>query len=67
MSALIVGVDLITKYCRTLKYIKNVVMITDGRGATDWSQSDDIAEQINLENINLSILFPPSQPAFLTE
>jgi ATP-dependent DNA helicase 2 subunit 2 len=59
MSALIVGLDLIMKYCRHLKYIKNVILITDGRGTTDWTQVDDIAEQINREHINLSILFPP--------
>lgn len=58
MSALVVGLDLIMKYCKHLKYIKNVVVITDGRGATDWSQVDDIAEQINREHINLSILLP---------
>jgi ATP-dependent DNA helicase 2 subunit 2 len=56
MSALVVGLDLIVKYCRHLKYIKNIVMITDGRGSTDWSQRDEIAEEINGQSINLSIL-----------
>jgi ATP-dependent DNA helicase 2 subunit 2 len=60
MSALIVGLDLIMKYCRHLKYIKNIILITDGRGVTDWSQVDDIAEQINREHIKLSILLPPT-------
>ena len=66
MSALVVGLDLIMRYCRKLKYIKNVVVITDGRGATDWSQRDEIANQINQENINLSILFPPQYKLILT-
>jgi len=57
MSALVVGLDLIMKYCRHLKFIKNVIMITDGRGSTDWSQSDEIAEQIKKESINVSILY----------
>jgi len=56
MSALVVALDLIMRYCRHLKYIKNVVMITDGRGSTDWSQSDEIAAQINKESVSLSIL-----------
>jgi ATP-dependent DNA helicase 2 subunit 2 len=54
------------KYCKHLKYIKNVVLITDGRGATDWSQRDDIADQINREHIKLSILSPPHQTPTLT-
>jgi len=59
MSALVIGLDLIMKYCRHLKYIKNVIMITDGRGSTDWSQSNEIAEQIKKESISVSILYPP--------
>jgi ATP-dependent DNA helicase 2 subunit 2 len=56
MSALIVGIDLITNYCKQLKWIKNVIMITDGLGHTEWDQIDEIAQQINDENIKLSIL-----------
>ena len=59
LSALVVAVDVIMKYCRHLKYIKNITMITDGKGTTDWSEQDPIAQQINNENINLNILFPP--------
>src|SRR5436190_926057 len=55
MSALVVGLDLLMKYCKRLKYIKNIFFITDGRGTTDWSQVDEIAQQINAENIKLSI------------
>jgi ATP-dependent DNA helicase 2 subunit 2 len=56
LSALVIGIDVIMKYCKHLKYIKNIVMITDGNGATDWSEVDDIAQQINEQHINLSIL-----------
>ena len=57
MSALVVGLDLIMKYCKKLKYIKNVILITDGHGHVDWSGSEEIAQQVNEENINLSILW----------
>lgn len=57
MSALVVGLDLITSHCRQMKFIKNVLMITDAEGYIDWSQSEDIAQQINRENIKLSILY----------
>jgi len=55
LSALVVAVDVIMKYCKHLKYIKNIIMITDGKGATDWSEQDAIAQQINSENINLKV------------
>jgi ATP-dependent DNA helicase 2 subunit 2 len=57
MSALVVGLDLLMKYCKKLKYIKNILVITDGRGVTDWSQLDEIAQQINEENIKFSVLY----------
>ena len=56
MSALVVSLDLIMKYCKKLKFIKNIVLITDALGHIDWSGSEEIAQQINAENINLSIL-----------
>jgi ATP-dependent DNA helicase 2 subunit 2 len=57
LSALIVGLDLIMKYCKNLKYIKNLIILTDGQGGVDWSQSDDIAQQINEQNIKLLIWY----------
>lgn len=56
MSALVVGLDVLMKYCKRLKYIKNLILITDGYGFVDWSETDEIARQIRAENINLSIL-----------
>jgi ATP-dependent DNA helicase 2 subunit 2 len=56
MSALVVGLDVLMKYCKKLKYIKNLILITDGHGAVDWLETDEIARQIKAENINLSIL-----------
>lgn len=55
LSALIVGLDLLMKYCRNLKYIKNLIIVTDGQGAIDWRESDDVAQQINQVGIKLSI------------
>lgn len=56
MSALVVGLDLLMNYCKKLKYIKNLIIITDGRGPVDWNGTEDVAQQINRENVNLSIL-----------
>ena len=57
ISALIVGLDVLMKYCRHLKYIKNIIVLTDGRGETDWSQTEDVAQQINKQGIHLSVLY----------
>ena len=57
MSALVLGLDLIMKYCKKLKYIKNVILITDASVPIDWSQSDEVAQQINAENIKILVLY----------
>lgn len=45
------------KYCRHLKYIKNIVLVTDGKGRVDWGGVEDVAQQINTQNIKLSVLY----------
>jgi ATP-dependent DNA helicase 2 subunit 2 len=45
------------KYCKKLKYIKNIILITDAQGDVNWDGSEDIAQQINQLGINLSILY----------
>jgi ATP-dependent DNA helicase 2 subunit 2 len=57
ISALVVAVDLLMKYCKKLKYIKNIILITDAQGDVNWDGSEDIAQQINELSINLSILY----------
>jgi len=57
LSALVIAVDMVLKYCRNLKYIKNIVVITDGQGHTYWTGVEDVANKINTENMNLSILY----------
>src|SRR5271169_3949182 len=57
MSALVVGLDLLMRYCKKLKYVKNIILITDGLSKVDWTDSEDIIQQINQENINLSVLY----------
>jgi len=61
ISALIIAVDMIMKYCRHLKYIKNIVLVTDGKGQVDWGGVEDVAQQINAQNIKLSVLYNPNQ------
>ncbi|CUS12854.1 unnamed protein product [Tuber aestivum] len=55
-SAICIAVDMIMKYCRKLKYIRNIVLVTDGRGEWDDEGCEDIVGQIREEGINLTVL-----------
>jgi len=56
-SAVCIAVDMIMKYCRRLKYIRNVVLVTDGRGEWDDEGCEEIVRQIQEEGINLTVLY----------
>ncbi|KAK6353706.1 ATP-dependent DNA helicase II subunit 2 [Orbilia blumenaviensis] len=56
VSALVVALDLIEKYCKKLKYIRNIVLLTNGTGKFDFDGVDDIIEQIREHKINLTVL-----------
>jgi len=56
-SAICIAVDMIMKYCRKLKYIRNVVLVTDGRGEWDDDGCEEIVRQIQEEGINLTVLY----------
>ncbi|EMR10549.1 hypothetical protein PNEG_01255 [Pneumocystis murina B123] len=55
ISAVIIGIDLISKYCRNLKYIKNLILITNGESDMNFSDLEKIAYQIRYMSINFSI------------
>ncbi|KAF3929000.1 hypothetical protein ABW19_dt0208141 [Dactylella cylindrospora] len=56
ISALVVAIDIIEKYCKRLKYIRNIVLLTNGNGSYDFDGFDDIVAQIKDQGINLTIL-----------
>ncbi|KAG5519625.1 hypothetical protein PMAC_001780 [Pneumocystis sp. 'macacae'] len=55
ISGIIIGIDLISKYCGNLKYIKNLILITNGMSHMDFSDAEKIAYQIKHMSINISI------------
>ncbi|KTW32816.1 uncharacterized protein T551_00301 [Pneumocystis jirovecii RU7] len=55
ISGIIIGIDLISKYCGNLKYIKNLILITNGMSYMDFSDSEKIAYQVKHMSINISI------------
>ncbi|KAK6529171.1 ATP-dependent DNA helicase II subunit 2 [Arthrobotrys megalospora] len=56
ISALVVALDIIEKYCKKLKYIRNIVLLTNGTGTFDFDGVSDIVEQIKEHKINLTVL-----------
>lgn len=56
LSALVIGIEMMKKYCRHLKYRKNIYLFTDGRGETDFDGYETILQQMIENNINLTVL-----------
>ncbi|RCI14710.1 hypothetical protein L249_6454 [Ophiocordyceps polyrhachis-furcata BCC 54312] len=56
ISAIVVAVDMMETFTKKLKWIRKVVLITDGQGEMDADGIDDIAQKINDSAIQLTIL-----------
>lgn len=57
ISALALATHLITQHCKKLKYIKNIVLVTNATpNIYDVDELDNIAAQLQLQNINLVVL-----------
>ncbi|QSL65397.1 hypothetical protein MERGE_002707 [Pneumocystis wakefieldiae] len=55
ISAVIIGIDLISKYCGSFRHIKNLILITNGESAMNFSDLEKIGYQIRYMSINFSI------------
>jgi len=47
---------MIQKYCRNLKYTRNIVLVTNGKGVFDMDGIEDIEKPIKDDSMNLTIL-----------
>ena len=56
ISAIVVAVDMIDTFTKKLKWIRKIVLITDGRGELDADDLGDIAKKMNDSNIQLTVL-----------
>lgn len=48
---------MISKQCRKLKYIRNIVLVTNGYGSMDADDLDDITKKVKEDDINLVVLY----------
>lgn len=56
ISSIVVAVQMIVSHCKKLKYRKKIALVTNGLGAIDNDELDQIAGKIKQENIELVIL-----------
>lgn len=56
LSAVIVGIHMITEFCQELKFKKNLILITVGEMLSDYTDAEAITTQINTESIKFSVL-----------
>lgn len=56
ISAIVVAVDMIDTFTKKLKWIRKIVLITDGQGDLDDDGLGDIAKKMNDSNIQLTVL-----------
>jgi ATP-dependent DNA helicase 2 subunit 2 len=56
ISALVIAIQMITTFCRHLKYIKNIYLITNARGSFDPDGLEEIAQQLKDKDLNLTVL-----------
>ncbi|KAI9816454.1 MAG: ATP-dependent DNA helicase II subunit 2 [Pycnora praestabilis] len=56
ISALVVAIQTISTYCKKLKYRRQIVLVTNGRGPMDDSDVDEITKKIRQDNMELVIL-----------
>lgn len=57
ISALVIAIQMIIKYCKKLKYTRNIYLVTNGAGLFEQDETDEIVARIKSEGINLTVLY----------
>ena len=56
ISAIVIAVSMIVKYCKKLKYSRKIVFITNGQSFIDATDVKEILNKIKQDSIELVIL-----------
>ena len=56
ISAIVVAIQMIAQKCKRLKYIRRIILVTNGRGELDPDQVSEISAKIKEEGIELFVL-----------
>ena len=57
VSAIVVAVDMIDTFTKKLKWIRKIVLVTDGQGPLDADDTEAIAKKMNDSGIQLTVLY----------
>ena len=63
ISAIVIAIQMITKQCRKLKYIRKIVLVTNGRGTMDADDLSEITKKITEDNMDLVVLYGGRNPS----
>lgn len=56
ISAIVLAIDMMDTFTKKLKWVRKIVLITDGHGAIDGDDVSDISKKIDESNIQLTVL-----------
>jgi ATP-dependent DNA helicase 2 subunit 2 len=56
ISAIVIAIEMINEFTKKLKYKRQIFLVTDGLGAIDGDEIDEIVSKINESNIELTVL-----------
>ncbi|KAL8796891.1 MAG: hypothetical protein Q9195_000974 [Heterodermia aff. obscurata] len=56
ISAIVIAISMITKYCKKLKYKRKIVLVTDALGSMDADDSSEITKKIISDNMELVVI-----------
>lgn len=59
ISAIVIAISMITKYCKKLKYKRKIVLVTDAMGPMDAEDSSEITKKIIADNMELVVVYDP--------
>ena len=57
ISAIVIAIQMIAKYCKNLKYRRKIVLVTNGRGELDADGVAEITTKIKEDNIELVVVY----------
>ncbi|KAF2237231.1 putative Ku family DNA helicase [Viridothelium virens] len=56
LSALVIAIQMIASHCKKLQYVRQIVLVTNGRGAMDTDDLPDIAKKLLEDSIELLVV-----------
>lgn len=56
ISSIVLAIQMISTFCKHLKYKKKILVVTDARGSIDGEDNQQIVEKLSKEGIELVVM-----------